>query len=106
MSNFISVQIVTASRAEGDKIARALIEEKLAACVNIIPAVQSFYRWQDKIEESAEVILLAKTRNELFEPLRKFVKALHSHECPCIIATPLTQGHGPYLDWIAAQTAK
>ncbi len=104
MPNIISVHITVSSRAEADKIARALVQEKLAACVNIIPGAHSVYRWDGQVQESDEVILIAKSRPELFEPLRKLVKTLHSYECPCIVALPITAGHQPYLDWIVKET--
>ena len=104
MPNIVSVQITASSRTEADTIARALVGEKLAACVNIIPGVRSVYRWQGKVEEADEIILIAKTRAELFEPLRKLVKALHSYECPCIVALPVSTGYQAFLDWVAAET--
>jgi len=106
MTSFISVHITTASAAEADKIAHVLVHEKLAACVNIIPAVRSVYMWEGKLADSNEVLLLVKTRAELFEPLRKIVKTLHSYECPCIVATPITGGYQPYLDWMEWETAR
>jgi periplasmic divalent cation tolerance protein len=104
MPPIISVHITASSRPEADKIAKALVNEKLAACVNIVPAVHSVYRWEGKIEESDEILLIAKSRAELFEPLRKLVKALHSYECPCIVAMPVTAGHQPFLDWVVKET--
>src|SRR5271168_1800809 len=106
MPNIISVQITTASRPEAEKIAHALVSKKLAACVNIFSGTRSIYRWEGKIQEADEVTMIVKTRAELFEPLRKLVKALHSHECPCIVAMPVTAGHQPYLDWVAQETAR
>ncbi|MDX2028668.1 MAG: divalent-cation tolerance protein CutA [Alphaproteobacteria bacterium] len=104
MPNFISVHITTATRPEAEKIARTLVEEKLAACANIVPGIRSIYRWEGKVEEGDEILLIVKTRADLFEPLRKLVKALHSYQCPCIVALPVTVGHQPYLDWMAQET--
>ncbi len=104
MPNFISVHITAPSRDLAEKIAHALVQEKLAACVNMIPGMWSVYRWQGGIHESDEVLLIAKTRAELFEPLKKLVKTLHSEECPCILASIITAGHQPYLDWLAQET--
>lgn len=106
MPNIISVTITAGSREEADRIAAALVGEKLAACVNILPGVHSIYRWQGNVEESEEVILIAKTRAELFEPLSKRVKSLHSYECPCIVASPVTLGHPPFLEWIEKETTQ
>ena len=104
MPDIISVTITASSRPEAEVIARALVGEKLAACVNIISGVRSIYRWDGKVEEADEIILIAKTRPELFEPLRKLVKTLHSYQCPCIVASPVTMGHQPFLDWVAKET--
>ena len=102
--DFISIHIAASSPDEGRKIAHALVEEKLVACVNIVPQVQSIYRWQGKVEEAAEVLLIAKTRAALFNALALRVKELHSYDCPCIVALPITEGDATYLDWVAQET--
>jgi periplasmic divalent cation tolerance protein len=104
MCDFLSVHITTSSHAEAEKIAHALINEKMAACVHILPPIRSIYRWEGKVEETEETLLMVKTRLPLFEPLQKLVKALHSYSCPCIVATPITAGHPPYLDWLTKET--
>jgi periplasmic divalent cation tolerance protein len=104
MTGFISVYMTAPTAAEAETIARALVEEKLAACVNIIPGLRSIYRWEGKLVEENEVALIAKSRAELFEALSVRVKALHSYSCPCIVATPLSAGYPPYLDWLAGET--
>ncbi len=81
-------------------IARALVGESLAACVNILPGVRSIYSWKGKIEDEAEVLMMAKTRRPLFERLSARVKELHPYETPEIIALPLTAGSREYLDWL------
>jgi periplasmic divalent cation tolerance protein len=103
-ADFLSLYITAPSRELAEKIARALVEENLAACVNIIPAVRSIYRWKGNVEAATEVVLIAKTRAGLFDKLEKRVKALHSYECPCIVAWPIVAGHQPYLDWLAEET--
>jgi periplasmic divalent cation tolerance protein len=105
MSSPISIYITSPSREMAEKIARALVEEKLAACVNIIPGVRSIYRWKGHVEASSEVVLIAKSRADLFERLEKRVKELHSYTVPCIVAWPIEKGHKPYLDWLAEETA-
>lgn len=95
------VALVTVpGREEAERIARALIEEKLAACCNIIPSVKSFFRWQGKVDEADELLLVIKTGEEKFSELAKRVKELHSYEVPEIIALPIGQGEKNYLRWI------
>lgn len=82
------------------KIARALVAEQLAACVNILPGIQSVYRWQGKIESDQEVLLIIKTRAECLGRLQERVRALHTYELPEIVAVPIVAGLEPYLNWI------
>ncbi|HUY68029.1 MAG TPA: divalent-cation tolerance protein CutA [Alphaproteobacteria bacterium] len=104
MPDFLSVYITVPAREAAGTIARALVEERLAACVNILPAMHSVYRWQGKVEEADEWALIAKTRAALFAALEKRVKELHPHACPCIAGWPIVAGHRPYLDWIETET--
>jgi len=104
MPSSLSLYITVPSREIAEKIARALVEEKLAACINIFAGVRSIYRWKGKVETANEVCLVAKSRAELFDKLEKRVKELHPYECPCIVAFPIGMGHQPYLDWIAEET--
>ena len=105
MTEFISVTITVPSSAEAERIATALVQERLAACVSIIPAVRSMYMWEGKLHDEAETILMAKTRLEKFEEIKKLLKILHSHSCPCIVATPIVAGHQGYLDWVKTETS-
>lgn len=82
------------------KIARALIEEKLAACCNIIPGIKSIYFWEGNIQEDSEVILIAKTIKDNFAKIKKRVTELHSYECPCIAALDLVDINSAYREWI------
>lgn len=86
------------------RIARTLVDERLAACVNRLPGVTSVYRWQGEIHEDGEVLLLIKTRRELFEALRARVMALHPYDVPEVIALEIAAGHAPYLQWLRAET--
>jgi periplasmic divalent cation tolerance protein len=104
MSDFISVYVTTSSTDEAETIARALIEERLVACVNILPGVKSIYRWQSNIEVAQETILVAKSCAELFSQIESKVKSLSSYDCPCIVAWPIAAGHQPYLEWIGKET--
>ena len=101
----VAVCVTAPSRAEAETIGRALVEARLAASVNIVPGVSSFYWWEDAVRESDEAMLWAKTRIDLVEPLTARVKALHSYACPCVIALPITGGNPDYLAWIDAETA-
>ncbi|MDX6750813.1 divalent-cation tolerance protein CutA [Geminicoccaceae bacterium 1502E] len=96
--------VTCADAAEARRIAAALVAERLAACGNMIEGMRSVYRWQGQIETATECVLLLKTRSALVDELSRRVKALHSYECPCVVALPIEGGHGPYLDWIAAET--
>ncbi len=98
------VYMTTDSLAEARKIAEVLIGERLAACVNVIGGMRSIYHWRGKIEEGEEVVVIAKTRAALVEHLTERVRAVHSYDCPCIVALPITGGNPAFLDWIASET--
>lgn len=100
---FVLTYITTANRDEAVKIGNALVGEKLAACVNIIDGMTSIYRWKGEICTDNETVLIAKTSEENFTRLSNRVKELHSYECPCIVSLPITNGHAPYLEWLAEQ---
>ncbi len=85
-------------------LAHTLVDAKLAACVNILPAVQSVYRWQGAVEEAGEVTLLIKTTRRRYPQLQRAILASHPYDLPEVIAWPLSEGHPPYLHWIAAET--
>jgi periplasmic divalent cation tolerance protein len=97
---------ITASNAEEAKrIGRALVEERLAACANVLPGVTSIYRWQGKVEEGSEASLILKSTDDKVEQVVARVKALHSYTCPCVVALPITGGNADFLEWIAQETA-
>jgi periplasmic divalent cation tolerance protein len=106
MSEYLSVYLTAPSFDMADTIGRALVEERLAACVNIVSGMHSIYRWGGKIETAAEVVLIAKSRAALFEEIEKRVRELHPYDCPCLVAWPIEVGHQSYLDWIAKETAR
>src|SRR4051812_42015159 len=91
-------------RAVAEKIARTLVEQKLAACVNILAPCASVYRWQGKIETADEIPLLIKTRSEIFPEVETAIKELHPYELPEIVAVPVAHGSSEYLEWINAAT--
>jgi periplasmic divalent cation tolerance protein len=86
------------------RIARTLVEERLAACVNRVAAVRSTYAWEGAIQDDAEVLLVIKTRPERFEALAERLKGLHPYELPEIVAVPVVAGSAPYLAWLTAGT--
>lgn len=92
------------STEQGEKIARGLLEKHLAACVNIVPGAKSLYWWQGKIDESAECVLIIKTREELFGALTAEVKRLHSYTVPEVIGFRIEGGNPDYLRWLADET--
>jgi len=99
-----SMAFVTVPNEElAKKLATGLLEQKLAACVNIIPGVKSMYRWKDKIEEDGELILMIKTRTARVPELTKFVRENHSYDVAEVISTPIQDGNAPYLDWISKE---
>ena len=100
---YCSIYITTGDEDEAGRIGRALVEEKLAACVNILP-IKSIYRWEENIEEEGEVVMFVKTRAELADEVIKRVKELHSYEVPCIVSFPIEKGNPDYLKWIGEST--
>ena len=103
MTDYIVVY-VTAPQDEAVDLAKTLVEERLVACVNIVPGLRSIYWWQGKVEDEPEVLCIMKTRSKLFESLRDRVRELHSYEVEEIIALPIVAGNPPYLDWIRENT--
>jgi periplasmic divalent cation tolerance protein len=104
MSEAIVVLVTCGSEEEATKIANALVEGRLAACVNIISPVRSIYRWEGKIWDEKEWMLIIKTQKKRFEDLEKKVKSLHSYSVPEIIALPIIEGSAPYLKWLEENT--
>ncbi len=100
MVDAIIVLVTCGSEEEGVKIAHSLVEERLAACVNLISPVRSIYRWEGKIWDEKEWLLIIKTQKDRFEELEKRVKFLHSYSVPEIIGLPIVEGSSAYLNWI------
>ncbi|MEW5945292.1 MAG: divalent-cation tolerance protein CutA [bacterium] len=99
------VALITAgSEEEGARIAKTLVERKLAACVNLVPGVRSIYAWKGKIEDERETLLVVKTRKDRFGALIEAVKAEHSYEVPEIISLSVAEGDERYLEWLADGT--
>ena len=100
------VYMTASSNNEAQKIGKALVESRLAACVNILDNMQSIYRWEEKVQQDAEVVLIAKTTDSLVAQLIDKVKSLHSYDCPCIVSLPVSDGYPPFLDWVRAEVKK
>jgi len=100
----IVVFVTCGSEEEGLKIANALVEGRLAACANLISPVRSIYRWEGKIWNEKEWLLILKTQKDRFEELEKKVKSLHSYSVPEIIGLPISEGSSSYLKWIKEST--
>ncbi len=96
----IIVFITTPSEEEATKIAKELVKERLAGCINIIKNIRSIYRWEGKIEDEVECLMIAKTKKNLFEKLTKKVKEIHSYSVPEIIGIPIVEGAEDYLKWL------
>jgi len=97
----IVVFMTAANGEEATRLAEMLVGAHLAACVQILPEMESVYRWQGKIERQSEVLLIAKTTRGKFDDLEREVRALHSYDTPEIVAVPIVTGSAPYLEWLS-----
>ena len=97
------VYMTASSKDEATRIGRELVSARLAACVNIIAPINSIYRWEGKIEEAVEAVLIAKTLESKVPELIEKVRSMHSYSCPCIISLPIETGNPEYLEWITAE---
>jgi len=104
MTNARIILTTAGSQEEARKLAHALVERRLAACVNIVPRIESVYRWQGKVDAAEEWLLLIKTQAEFFERVRDAVKELHSYDLPECVMLEVTAGSQEYLDWITKNT--
>ncbi len=101
----ILIYMTCRDESEAETIVRRLLEDRLIACANISGAQRSFYHWQGAIESNAETIVIMKSRAELLEQIRAKVVALHSYDCPCLLAIPIVAGHEPFLRWLEEETS-
>ena len=97
------IYVTTPTRDAAVSIARALLDQRLIACANIIPGALSLYRWEGRVVEDGEVILIAKTKTECAPRVIEKIRGLHSFTCPCILALPVTDGNPAFLEWISGQ---
>jgi len=94
------------SRQQADEIARSLVEKRLAACVNVGPAIRSTYRWQGKLEQETEYPLLIKSRRDLFKPLQEELERIHSYDVPEVMTLPVVEGSDAYMGWMDRELAE
>jgi len=104
--NLRYIHITTSNKDEARKIGKILVEERLAACVNIADGMESIYRWKGEIKEDQECVLIAKTNYSKVRALTNRVKEIHSYECPCIVSLTITEDEGnkEYLDWLVQES--
>lgn len=103
MGLLVFAYITTKNKSEAKKIGKVLLQERLAACVNIFDNMSSMYWWEGKIEEANETVLIAKTTKKLSPKLSKKVKSLHSYSVPCILQIPISGGNKEYVEWLMEQ---
>ncbi|HUA17325.1 MAG TPA: divalent-cation tolerance protein CutA [Bryobacteraceae bacterium] len=106
MTDKIVVLSTCASAKEAERVAHALVEKRLAACVSILPGARSVYRWKDAVEEEEEVLLVIKSSRELFDRLCGEIERLHTYELPEVIALPIVDGSQGYLTWLDHELAE
>ena len=104
MTNARIILTTAGSQEEAGKIAHALVDRRLAACVNIVPRIESVYRWQGEVETAQEWLLLIKTQRDLYDRVRDVIQELHSYDLPECIMLEVTAGSHEYLDWITQNT--
>jgi periplasmic divalent cation tolerance protein len=103
--NIIVVLVTASTRKEAAKIARAMIQEKRAACVSIVPGLTSFYHWQGKVHKSREALLILKTTRQQYSALERSICGMHSYEVPEVISIPIDKGLPQYVEWVIRETA-
>jgi len=103
MHEYIQIMTTVDQQEEAEKIAHELLHKRLAACVQIIGPIKSYFWWQDKIEKAAEYLCLIKSRRDLYPTAEEAIKQMHPYEVPEIIAVPIAAGAGGYLQWLATE---
>jgi periplasmic divalent cation tolerance protein len=102
--NIIIVLVTASSKKEAEKIARATIQKKLAACVSILPSVTSIFRWQGKVQRCREALIILKTRSSRYRPLEKAICSMHSYDVPEMITIQVEKGLPQYVEWVIRET--
>ena len=105
LEKFCWLYMTAGSVEEAKNIGKILVGQNLAACVNLLENMTSIYKWEEKLEESKEVIMIAKTSKTLMPNLIETVNSLHSYDCPCILELPIQGANPDFLSWIGSQTA-
>ena len=105
MTDVRVVLVTCKDEDQAGRIARGLIEKKLAACVNLLPQIRSLYVWQGKLEDTKETLLVAKTQAHLVKRLEEAVRRDHTYDCPEVLSMPVDQGFEPYLAWVRESTS-
>jgi periplasmic divalent cation tolerance protein len=105
MTGRIVVLTTVGSAGDAERIAHAMVEQGYAACVNVVPGVASFYRWQGEIARDAEWLMIMKTTAARFEALREALVEMHPYDVPEVVELPIERGHAPYLEWIDASVS-
>jgi len=106
MTRIVVVLVTCPTPAVGRRLARELVRLRLAACVNVLPGVESVFRWRGKVDRSREALLVIKTTRARFAALRRKVLSLHPYDLPEVIALPVAAGHPPYLRWVASSVRR
>jgi len=104
MTEFLQVSTATDKREDAERISKAIVENRLAACVQITGPITSIYWWKDKMVETEDWLLIMKTRKEVYSRLEQAIKNFHPYEVPEIAAVPIVAGNGDYLDWVGKET--
>lgn len=100
------VYVTAADEAEARAIGRAMVAARLAACANVLPGMVPIFRWEGKVEEGSESVVILKTAEDRVDALVAAVEAMHSYDCPCAVALPIVGGSRAFLDWISQETAE
>ena len=103
MTDYIQVMTTVENRSDAEKIAAYLVEERIAACVQILGPIHSYFQWQGKMDKAEEYLCMIKSRDDLFHELEAAIKKMHPYEVPEIIALPINRGSAEYLSWMAAE---
>ncbi len=106
MTGIVFLYVTHPHEGEAASLGQALVESRLAACVNILPGMRTIYTWEGRVETGHEVVMIVKTRAELAGEITRRIKAAHPYECPCVVTLAVSGGEPAYLDWIWSSTVQ